>query len=63
MGDLAYGVERGFGVSSERGQRAGELGRRVVMLLGKLELDDQRYQLVVDAVVQVSFQAPALVSA
>ena len=62
-GDLAHGVERRLGASPERGQRAGELGWRVAILLRMLEPDDQRYDLVLDAVVQVSLQAPAFVVA
>ena len=63
VGDLAHRVERRLGAGSERGQRAGELGWRVAILLRMLELDDQRHELVLDAVVQVSFQTPALVVA
>jgi len=60
---LAQGVKHRRGMSGQRGERAGGRGQRVTILLGKAELDDQRYKLVLYAVVQVSFQAPALVLA
>jgi hypothetical protein len=63
VGDLAYRVEGRLGAGSDRAQRAGELGWRVPILRRMLELDDHRHDLVLDAVVQVSFQPPALVDA
>jgi hypothetical protein len=54
VADLAHRVERRLGASSQRRQRAGERGRRVAIFLGKPERDDQRHELVLNAVVQVT---------
>ena len=56
-------VKRRLGASSQRRQRAAERGRRVPILLDKPEPDDQRHELVLDAVVPVTLQPPAHVLA
>lgn len=62
-GDVAHRVERGLCASFKAFERLGESGRSVRVLPCDRELDDQRDQLVLDAVVEVTLQPPPLAAA